>query len=97
MARRPGETLAELGHVYTRSGADLRARQILGELARAETYVDPYHMAIVHVGLVEPDAAFGWLEKAFDERSDWLLYILIDPRLCGRCTATGATGICWRG
>jgi serine/threonine-protein kinase len=32
-------------------------------------YVAPYHMAYVHVGLGEFDAAMDWLERAYEERS----------------------------
>jgi hypothetical protein len=48
---------------------------------KSETYVDPYHIAVVHVGLDEKDDAFVWLESAFREKSPWLLYVKVDPRL----------------
>ncbi|NIV36182.1 MAG: tetratricopeptide repeat protein [Anaerolineae bacterium] len=73
--------LGALGHAYARAGRVAEARHILEELGRLETYVDPYHVALIHVGLGEEDEAFRWLEKAFDERSEWLLHVKIDPRL----------------
>lgn len=70
-----------LGHAYARTGRVAEARLIIEELERAKSYVDPYHVALIHVGLGEKDMALRWLEKAFEERSEWLLYVKIDPRL----------------
>jgi hypothetical protein len=36
---------------------------------------------MVHVGLEEKDEAFKWLEKAYQERSWWLIFIKMDPLL----------------
>jgi hypothetical protein len=30
--------------------------------------------------LGEADTAFAWLERAFDERSNWLVWLRLDPR-----------------
>jgi len=73
--------LAALGHVYAQAGNADQARRILVELEQSDAYVDPYHMAVIHVGLAEPDPAFEWLERAFETRSEWLLNIKVDPRL----------------
>jgi hypothetical protein len=32
-------------------------------------------------GLGEKDRAFEWLEKAYEERSDLLVYLKVEPRL----------------
>lgn len=73
--------LSALGHAYARAGRTADAISAQQELQGLESYVDPYHVAIVHVGLGDSDQACWWLEKAFEEKSEWLLYVKIDPRL----------------
>ena len=41
--------------------------------------VSPVNFARVYVGLGEPDEAFLWLRKAYDEHNDHLLHIYADP------------------
>jgi hypothetical protein len=36
-------------------------------------------MAVIHIGLGEADAAFAWLEKAFEERYGYLAYMNVSP------------------
>ena len=40
-----------------------------------------YRIAFVYAGLGDNDQAFEWLEKAFEERSDLLVYLNVDPAL----------------
>jgi hypothetical protein len=37
-------------------------------------------VALVHAWLGRIDAAFAWLNKAFDEKSNWLVWLRLDPR-----------------
>ena len=46
-------------------------------------FVTPYGVALVYAGLAENDAAFVWLNKAFEERSHWLVWLRLDPRWNG--------------
>ena len=43
--------------------------------------VPSYWFALVHAGLGESDQALRYLERAYEERSTVLAYLLIDPRL----------------
>jgi tetratricopeptide (TPR) repeat protein len=53
----------------------------LGVLSR-ERYVAPYNIALVQAGLGDKDAAFAWLERAYDARSYILaVYLNTDARL----------------
>jgi TolB-like protein/DNA-binding winged helix-turn-helix (wHTH) protein/Tfp pilus assembly protein PilF len=72
-----------LGHAYGVSGDKTHARQILNELKAlaARQYVPSYDIAIVYLGLGEKEEAYRWLEKALDERSAWMVYLNMDPRL----------------
>jgi hypothetical protein len=38
-------------------------------------------LAIIYAGLGEKDEAFAWLEKAYDERVGWLIFIAGEPKL----------------
>ena len=40
-----------------------------------------YWFALVHAGLGEREQALRYLERAYEERSTVLAYLLIDPRL----------------
>jgi TolB-like protein/lipoprotein NlpI len=76
------KSLAALGHAYARSRNPLEARSVLTQLMKAsDRYVDPYHIAVIHAGLDEKEDAFTWLESALREKSPWLLYVRVDPRL----------------
>jgi tetratricopeptide (TPR) repeat protein len=74
---------AELAHALGRSGATAEAEQLLGELLEVSnrTYVSPYHIALIYVGLGDKARALEWLETALRERADFLVYVRVDPRL----------------
>jgi len=74
---------SSLGHAYAIAGKTARARTVLDSLreAAARSYVPSYWFALVHAGLGERDRAFRYLERAYQERSTVLAYLLIDPRL----------------
>lgn len=44
-------------------------------------YVNPYQIALIHIGLGRTDEAFDWLDKSVRERSDMLVYLKTDFRL----------------
>lgn len=52
------------------------ARQLQGELENLRR-----DLATVYIGLGDKDSAFMWLNKAYEERSGWLTYIAVEPRL----------------
>ncbi|NIO42312.1 MAG: tetratricopeptide repeat protein [Burkholderiales bacterium] len=72
-----------LGHAYAVAGKTAEARKILDDLHRLaeQRYVLPYGFALIHVGLGEHDEALAWLEKAYEERSSWMPFINVEPRL----------------
>jgi tetratricopeptide (TPR) repeat protein len=75
--------LASLAHARAVSGDRPGALAILEKLndAASRGYVSPYDFAVVHAGLSDLDRAFEWLEKAFDERTAFIIYMKLDPRL----------------
>ena len=74
---------AGLGHLYGTAGKVAEARAVFDELsARAErAYVPAYDIALVCAGLGWKDQAFALLSQACEERSGWIAYLNVDPRL----------------
>ena len=74
---------SSLGHAYALAGNSAQSRRILAELrqAAARSYVPSYWFAVVYIGLGERELALRSLERAYEERSTVLAYLLIDPRL----------------
>jgi TolB-like protein/Tfp pilus assembly protein PilF len=76
-------SIGSLGHACARAGLKEAARHCYERLTRPDQpfCVDPYHLAIIQVGLGS-DAAFESLEKAYAERSLFLtIWVKADPRL----------------
>ena len=75
--------LAFLGHAYAVSGKRDKARKILDDLKQQskQTHVDPFVVGVIYVALGEKDEAFKSFEKAYQERSEELLTLKVDPRL----------------
>jgi tetratricopeptide (TPR) repeat protein len=84
VALSPGDAAAkaELGYGYGRAGRKKEALKIIEELTRTSrhTYVSPYDVAVVYVGLDQKDEAFRWLEKAYQEHSVRLWNLKAHPR-----------------
>jgi Flp pilus assembly protein TadD len=73
--------LAQFGHALAISGNKDGARRALAELQSMaqHQYVPSLYFAGIYVGLGEKDEAFKWLEKAYQERHDRLVYLGVDP------------------
>ncbi|HEU4712135.1 MAG TPA: tetratricopeptide repeat protein [Pyrinomonadaceae bacterium] len=78
--RAPG-ALGILGLVYGLAGREDDANKILSELLELNKrrYVTPVALVNVYIGLGQHDEAFVWLEKAFQERSNYLAYLKVFP------------------
>jgi TolB-like protein/DNA-binding winged helix-turn-helix (wHTH) protein/Tfp pilus assembly protein PilF len=72
-----------LANAYARSGNKAEAERLLAELVAESTkqYVSPYYLAVVYVGLGKPEEAIDWLEKAFADRSNGLVFLKAEPEL----------------
>jgi TolB-like protein/Flp pilus assembly protein TadD len=81
-SREPDIT-ASLGLAYALAGKQAEAREILAELEEQSKrdYVPSDNMALVCLGLGERDGAFAWLEKAFAQRSAFLVWLNVFPEL----------------
>jgi eukaryotic-like serine/threonine-protein kinase len=70
-----------LGHAYAVAGQRTKALRVLGELqARSDSsYVSPFDIATIYAGLGDRTRMFQYLEKAYQERVPYLVYIAVDP------------------
>jgi eukaryotic-like serine/threonine-protein kinase len=76
------EMKAELGYAYAVSGKNDEARKILDELKELSEreYVSPFCLALIYAGLGEKDQALEWLEKAYQKRVAFLIYLGRQPQ-----------------
>lgn len=74
--------VAALGHAYAISDRRGEAQKVLDELKELSKrrYVAPFDVAMVYAGLGEKDQAFEWLQRAYEERDDWLTFLKVEPR-----------------
>ena len=72
---------ALLGHVYAVSGRRDKALKVLRELKERSKreYVSAFYFVLIYLGLHEKDQMFEWLEKAYQERSTYLIWLKVDP------------------
>jgi len=61
------------------SGNDSKILDTLSLLKQSQ-FVTAYGIALVHAGMGDSDSTFKWLNKAYDERSNWLVWLKTDPR-----------------
>jgi TolB-like protein/DNA-binding winged helix-turn-helix (wHTH) protein/Tfp pilus assembly protein PilF len=75
-------TVAGIGNLQGYAKKDADARLTLARLDNISKtkYVTPYGVALVYAGMGDKDQAFHWLEKAFDDRANWLVWLRFDPR-----------------
>lgn len=69
-------TATLLGNAAASSEQLQRLREML-----PQRYVPPVYFAFIHAMRNELDDAFDWLERAFDERSSYLIFLRLQPAL----------------
>jgi tetratricopeptide (TPR) repeat protein len=74
------EIAAVRGYTLGRAGRRSEAQQLLDELAQLsrDRYVSPMNSAIIAIGLGDHDAAFGWLEKGYQDKSQMLSELRVE-------------------
>jgi TolB-like protein/Flp pilus assembly protein TadD len=75
--------VAAAGHAYALAGRRSQALKVLRRLEElsGRKYISAYDIALIHVGLGDTERAMQWLERAYQERSDGLVFLKVDPRL----------------
>ena len=69
------------GHALAIAGDKAGAQRVLTQLEQSSRtrYVPALYFAAVYTGLGDKDQTFHWLEKAFSEQDDRLVYLGVDP------------------
>jgi serine/threonine protein kinase/Flp pilus assembly protein TadD len=77
------EPTAWLARAYAVSGKEAAAQKLLDALKQPskQAYLFPYDVAMVYAGLGERDQALAWLERAYQERSSFMIALKVDPQL----------------
>ena len=75
--------LAGLGHTLAVVGEKREALRVAGELQRmrGDKGLFAYEIGVIHAAVGDTDRAFEWLRLAVRERSGWIAYLRVDPRL----------------
>ncbi len=68
-----------LGYVAGRAGERAEAQHILTALERRPPGNRAFAIALVHLGLGNNDQALRWLQTAYQERSEWLVFFTPAP------------------
>jgi DNA-binding winged helix-turn-helix (wHTH) protein len=78
---RAGAMIAALGYAYAKAGDSARARALLDELTdeTRQVYVQPSYVAVILANLGEREQALEYLQKAYDERHGFLIFLNVEP------------------
>ena len=89
---------ADIGYAYAASGKGGEAKKVIDELKQSskQRYISSYYLALIYTGLGEKDSAFEWLENAYRERSDLLIYLKVDSRLDSLRSDARFAELVWR-
>jgi len=77
-------TRASFGYALARSGRRTEAQAIHDNLAARVAegqYVSPVAFATILIGLGDADGALDWMERAYDDRRGWMVYLNVNPIL----------------
>jgi DNA-binding winged helix-turn-helix (wHTH) protein/tetratricopeptide (TPR) repeat protein len=79
---RTSPVLAQLGRAYALSGKRTEAINVVREFKEIakQSFRGSYDSAIFYTGLGERDKAFEQLNKAYEERSGWIIYLKVEPQ-----------------
>jgi tetratricopeptide (TPR) repeat protein len=75
--------VAGLGHALAVLQDRREALRVAKDLERlrADKTLFAYEIGVIHAALGDADTAFDWFARAMQERSGWIAYLKVDPRL----------------
>src|SRR5258706_5096674 len=75
--------VSALAHAYALSANHSEARKLFAQLdaLSKKQYVSPFYVAIVYLGLGKNEVAMNWLQKAYEDRSNGLVFLKVEPEL----------------
>jgi tetratricopeptide (TPR) repeat protein len=76
------DPLASLGRAYALQKRYPEARKVIDQLKELSirNHVPPYNLAWIYAALGEKDQALAMLDKAYDERSWYIVLLAVDPK-----------------
>jgi tetratricopeptide (TPR) repeat protein len=81
LSRGSPPAVAGVGYAHALLGHESEARKVLTQMNQlsGQHYVSGIYFAAVYAALGEKDEAFRWLDKAYEERADYLSYLKVEP------------------
>lgn len=78
---RAAALISALAYAYAKAGDEVNARALLNELKdeKRAGYVQPSYVSLVHANLGETEEAIEYLQKAYDERHGFLIFLNVEP------------------
>lgn len=75
--------ISALAHADALSGNQDEAQRLLQQLTAQsrKQYVSPFYVAVVYIALGQNEVAMDWMEKAFADRSNGLVFLKVEPEL----------------
>ena len=75
--------ISALAHADALSGNQEEALRLLQQLTAQskKQYVSPFYVAVVYIALGKTETALDWMEKAFADRSNGLVFLKVEPEL----------------
>jgi serine/threonine-protein kinase len=72
---------AHLAYGYAVTGHQADAKRVIETLVATDRsrYLPPFHIALAYAGLGDKDAAFRWLERAYDEHASFMDGLKVTP------------------
>ena len=75
--------ISAMAHADALSGNQEEALRLLQQLMAQskKQYVSPFYVAIVYIGLGKTETAMDWMERAFADRSNGLVFLKVEPEV----------------
>jgi tetratricopeptide (TPR) repeat protein len=75
--------ISALAHADALSGNQEEAQRLLQQLMAQskKQYVSPFYVAVVYIALGKTETAMDWMEKAFADHSNGLVFLKVEPEL----------------
>ena len=75
--------LGFMGYTHALAGQRAQAENLLSILTdiSLRKYVSPYSIGMIHLGLGRREEMIDILERLYQERNDWLVWLKVSPEL----------------
>jgi TolB-like protein/DNA-binding winged helix-turn-helix (wHTH) protein len=75
--------ISALAHADALSGNQEEGQRLLQQLMAQskKQYVSPFYVGVVYIALGKTETAMDWMEKAFADRSNGLVFLKVEPEL----------------